>query len=574
MKRWAILLLFCVFVGSTAIVGAAEAPEKKPLDELFNELVIVPFNYEKKAFVYGDKIDIAGDFEMHMRNNRVLVPIRLMGYLVSDDYGWQVNWEPKNPNDVMMVNHSTQKTVKLTVNSKTMLINKKPVTMEVAPQKINGRIVLPLRSAAEALDKKIDWLDGLILIGDRQADLQHPRTLAVKGHILKQLTDTRQPVDYTKQVTPIAKYGDATYYYDDQNGAVQKLFRKINGKPAEQVKLSGDPVFYHSKVIGHELFYVTVLDNHSELHAFSFKDKKTRKVSSLETWSPDQGWLADIRYLDNELYLILHVGDLTMGGETLYKVEKGELTKITNAKTFIQYVKSDGLLYYTDFSPMARAADNLYKVELETGEKTQLGENGYMYGVNRTVHDGGSISMSGNSGLYIQNQYLYTLAVKEDDLNDRSAVYKINLTDGTQVKLTSSAGSFWLLNDKLYYTDLETGYLMKADLDGSNVQTVVQRKVGQATFHDDQIFYLSGELYQYNLSTGKEIKHGDMQFDSLYVGEAGVYAKSNGYAPGLYKLGADGNLIHQVKETLNMVTLSESGIIYTLKYKEGIYSIQ
>jgi hypothetical protein len=45
------------------------------------------------------------------------------------------------------------------------------------------------------LGKRIDWLDGLIMIGDQSANLQHPQRLAIKEAIISQLSDPRLRVD-------------------------------------------------------------------------------------------------------------------------------------------------------------------------------------------------------------------------------------------------------------------------------------------------------------------------------------------------------------------------------------------
>ena len=208
-------LALTLLLAGTSIVWAEESG-KKSLDQVFEKTVIVPFDYHEKVFLHGKKTDVYGDYKLYQKNGRVLVPIRLMGYLadqVDPDGGyWQVTWDSQKPNDVILSNYQLQKTVKLKVNNKTMYINNEPKTLDIAPQKIGGRIVLPLRSTAEALGKNIDWLNGLIILGNEPLDLQNPQTLEIAERIKGQLADKRKEVDFEKRVNPIAKYENTVYY--------------------------------------------------------------------------------------------------------------------------------------------------------------------------------------------------------------------------------------------------------------------------------------------------------------------------------------------------------------------------
>src|SRR5690606_31657560 len=149
---------------------------------------------------------------------------------------------------------------------------------------------------------------------------------------------------------PLATYGNDIYYFtNNYEGKPLQLFRKVNGKSAEKISLTGNPLLHHSSVVvDHELYYVTVNNGVSELHVFNMEDRKSKKVSSLGAlhFSTDSwyGSLVGVRYVNNELYVILHYGDYTMGNETLYKVVHDELKPITSAKLFIQYEILDGVL--------------------------------------------------------------------------------------------------------------------------------------------------------------------------------------------------------------------------------------
>ncbi len=589
MKNLKVLIFICVWlVGGIPSAYAADI-NKKPLNEVFDRMVVVPYDFQEKAFVGGQLTDLYGDYQMVQRNGRVMVPIRLMAYLATqaDRYQdtWEAIWQPQHPDDVILRNSNLHKTIKFTVNSKTMRVNNQPQTMDVAPQIINGRIMLPLRSAAAALGKKIDWLTGLILIGDEYVDLQHPQTLDITGKIKSILTDARKPVDYDLKGTPIAKYGDSIFYFryfNDRNGAVEQLYKKTDGKQEVQVQLPGKPVLHSAKVINHELYYVSTVNHQGELDAFDFADNQYRKICAFEQWTPADGWLADVRYIDNELYVNLHSGELTMGGEALFKVDNGAAKMIANAHNFIQFIKAGDYLYETDFHPMVNEGKNLYRVNMQTGKFAIIEEPGYAYGIVRKS-DGHGTSLSGNRALYIKDGFLYTLGYKQSDLKDESAVYKINLADQTQVKLTPSTDRFWLADNRIYYIDSASGYLKSVDLNGTRNQLLVGRNVIDAQFYNGAFYYLTnaydnqstqGELYQYDITNGREVKLSDKSASSFYVGKAGIYYLSKNYDSGLYRVDADRQNVRLVKDSIDAAILSDEGMVYTLTYKKGIYAVK
>jgi len=588
MKRLvSALLASACLVGGAYSAVAEDEPGKLPLNEAFDRLVIMPFDFQGKVFVSGEKIDILEPYDVVQKDGRVLVPIRLMGYLVSEadrESGyWEVRWFQERPNDVLLVNYPSQRTIKFTVNSRTMLVNGEPVEMDVPPQKVDGRIVLPLRSAAQALNKKIDWLDGLILLGDVSVDLQHPQTAAVKTPIKTQLADARKPKDNAAPLNPIARHGNATYYtkfiYHD-NGVTEELYRKPDGQKETKVPVPGTPAFSNAKVIGDELYYITATNAGYELQALRFADNVSRKIVSLKQWSPMDGWLADVMKLDNELYVNLHYGDLTMGSETLYKVEQGALKEVLGAKELIDLAKDGEHIYFTDFRFMGHAADNLYLLDPATGEERFVGEEGYVYGVHREIRED-SVSYGASGSLYIKDGYLYTSAFKESDQQDRGAVYRIDPKNGSQVKLTSPAKQFWMVGEHIYYIDAVTGYLKQASVDGTNDRTLAARKAGYAQVYNGNLYYLAvtggrfanvGELYKYNIASGQETKLSDKSISSFYAGPTGVYYMSNGYEPGLYKIDAAGRNVALVKDNIAQAQLTDTGLMYTLVYKEGVYA--
>lgn len=565
---------------------------KKALEEVFDRLVVVPYQFKHKLYVNGRMTDWLADYQIVQRNERVLVPIRMMSDLATQSENgksyWEAIWQQQKPDEVLLNNYALHKTITFTVGSKTMLVDKRPQAIETAPQKVEGRIVLPLREAANALGKQIDWLDGLLLIGDEPVDLKAPQTLTFKDQLKDRLLDPRQRVEDAKTDYPIAVSGATVYSYRlsyTDKGGVQALYSRTGKGKEVRVPLQGNPNLNSAKLIDGELYYATSVGSKARIDSYRLADGTTRTVGAIPDWKPDDGWVSDMRTIEGELYVVLHSGDYTMGSESLRKLDQGALKPITGAKEFIQYVKSGNQLYYSDFKPMfGSGGDNLTQLDLKTGKETAVGQPGFTYGVHVSV-TAASVGYGSNSTMYVQDGYLYTLGfngnVQGDD--SKSAVYKIHLADMKQTKLSGPAKAFWVKNDRIYYVDDDTGYLKSTDLNGAGEKTLVGRTMYQVQLFNGSFYYTlnpaggnsangAGMLYRYDIAAGKEVKLSDRPVSSFYIGAAGIYYVTEGLDWGLYKVTADGGNVWLVKDRIASALLTDAGIVYTLTYQEGTYT--
>ena len=86
-------------------------------------------------------------------NGRTFVPVRYLAYALGiNDSG--IQWDKKN-NEVTLSKDNT--TVKLTPDKSIIIVNNKPVAMDVQPQIVNGRMMLPARWVAEAFGADVFW---------------------------------------------------------------------------------------------------------------------------------------------------------------------------------------------------------------------------------------------------------------------------------------------------------------------------------------------------------------------------------------------------------------------------------
>ncbi|MDD2497808.1 MAG: DUF5050 domain-containing protein [Desulfitobacteriaceae bacterium] len=171
---------------------------------------------------------------------------------------------------------------------------------------------------------------------------------------------------------------------------------------------------------------------------------------------------------------------------------------------------------------------------------------------------------------------------RETDQKDKSSVYRINLEDKTPTRLTPPVRDFWLVEDDIYYIDLETGYLVRVDLEGNNKKTLVEKRIINIKFYNGNIYYTAikendknaelGKLYKYNLISGQETKLSDKSVSSFFVGSAGVFYQAEGYDLGLYKFEENGRSLSIVDDTVYSALLTDTGMVYTLRYKDGVFT--
>jgi O-glycosyl hydrolase len=108
-----------------------------------------------------------------IKNQRMLLPVRFL----AEKMGGTVNWD-KNTAIVKIDSN----TIKLTVESKTMLVNETPVKLDTSPQILtNSRLYVPVKAFAEkGLGKSVIYYKGLAIISDDNnlIDLKSEKVLA------------------------------------------------------------------------------------------------------------------------------------------------------------------------------------------------------------------------------------------------------------------------------------------------------------------------------------------------------------------------------------------------------------
>lgn len=98
-----------------------------------------------------------------IQNDRTLVPLRFIG----ESLGAEVNWDGDSSTVTIKRGNDT---VVMAIGQNSFTVNGAGKYMDVPPQIIDGRTMVPLRAAAEAFSRKVYW-DGeseIIVIGEQQ----------------------------------------------------------------------------------------------------------------------------------------------------------------------------------------------------------------------------------------------------------------------------------------------------------------------------------------------------------------------------------------------------------------------
>jgi len=108
----------------------------------------------REAKILIDGLLLKTDVAPVIENGRVLVPFRAIGEALNVN----VNWD-----NLAKTVHASQEgiTVSLKIGSKTAYLNQNPVLLDVPPQIIEGRTLIPLRFFSEAFNCKVGWDNNL-----------------------------------------------------------------------------------------------------------------------------------------------------------------------------------------------------------------------------------------------------------------------------------------------------------------------------------------------------------------------------------------------------------------------------
>lgn len=168
IKRFTAFVLVFVLAMCCSLTGCAAQETTTPdvaKEIIANVDVLLQIN-NPSMMVNGkaEEIDPGNNTSPVVQNGRTLVPIRA----IIEAFGGTVGWE--NDTQTVTLNYKDD-CIKLTIDSTLAYINNSSEVLDVAPQIINGRTMLPIRFVAEGFNFDVLWIedDSCIAITNHQA---------------------------------------------------------------------------------------------------------------------------------------------------------------------------------------------------------------------------------------------------------------------------------------------------------------------------------------------------------------------------------------------------------------------
>ncbi|NLX90713.1 MAG: copper amine oxidase [Firmicutes bacterium] len=119
---------------------------------------------EENIPVFIDGLPVSLDVPPAMQNGRILVPFRA----IAEALNVEVNWDGKTQKISAAAGEDR---IELTIGSKTAYHNLTPILLDVGPQIIDGRTLIPLRFFGTALGCTVNWVEN-----SREVQISSPPT--------------------------------------------------------------------------------------------------------------------------------------------------------------------------------------------------------------------------------------------------------------------------------------------------------------------------------------------------------------------------------------------------------------
>lgn len=589
-----VLVLLLILTICVPALGEDISEQPVSLDNAFTESTLLPFDFKGYAFVNGELLayNSSVDYKNYNINGRVMVPIRLAIDVLTDlenDVYWNIRWDAAKPEVVtLFTSYAPEYKVVITAGSKTMQINGKDIALDAPAQMIGNRIVLPLRAIGEAIDREVCWLDGMAIISQVPIDLSSAKTKEVAVKAKNQLSACGKDVD--DKPDPIAVYHDGYYalktYYDAKDNYVTELYYYKNGK-AGKINLAGDPKISMpyglegKSVVGDSLYYPTRIGAETKLYRLDFATNSSAEVCSLSAdnvgWSLDgEGWFGGVIRLGQDTFVVLHSGDWTMGGDTIYRLVNNSLVHVGDPKMLSSIALVGTKLYYTSLDSMGMTENNLYYLDLAKDEPTDdIALDGYTYNLVRKVTvNSTSLSVSTDmEGLAVKDNDVYSMLYEEKAKKDNRNVVKIDTTDNIQTILPIEVNKFWLVTDGIVYQEYTSRKLMKSDFDGNNARILADKNLDMIKVYDSQVYYtVTGEAGLYHLNAVTEVgeKLSDIVVNDILANKSGSYFINKSYEAGIFKI-SGGKAVKIADGFVQGYINTAGGILYKKRGSAEVY---
>lgn len=222
---------------------------RKILSVIFGIALILPLlvAFENPVEIKVDGVDIEIDVEPEMKNNRVMVPLRV----ISENLGIKVQWS-----DFVVTLTKKDMNASLNLKNVQLMKNGKVVPLDSKPYIKEGRTMVPIRFIAETFGSEVQYENRTVLIKNEPLTINNIKVGALQktgymtmGSIVSQIKvhsyiqdiytillenkgeKVAATAHYSNRVnldTPGSYYSGGPYEFLDQDGKVIKSFEIYN----------------------------------------------------------------------------------------------------------------------------------------------------------------------------------------------------------------------------------------------------------------------------------------------------------------------------------------------------------
>ncbi|MGE8080098.1 copper amine oxidase N-terminal domain-containing protein [Peribacillus loiseleuriae] len=234
-----------------------------------------------------DGVVIASDVNPKTRNNRTMVPLRV----ISENLGVKVNW---SGSEVTLTKNDMQVILKL--NSNTVVINGKTGLLDVKPYLKNNRTLVPMRFLAETFGFNVNYKNSTVTVDTQPLVIDNVKIKAIQeefhmtmGGVVRQITGNaynkemynifienkggkvEAPANYSWHYdidTPGAYYKNGQYdFLDFEGNSIKRfdIYTLIKSFPAETLAGYPEVVIYDATENQWYLFTDTAIQSINQL---------------------------------------------------------------------------------------------------------------------------------------------------------------------------------------------------------------------------------------------------------------------------------------------------------------------
>lgn len=499
------LSVFLFFSSSLSALAVEETSSY--LDES-----IVLYMNSPESYVNGLKKKVDPDNEKVtplIRDGRTLVPVRF----ISEQLGAEVKWF-QDVNSIVITKEDIL--IQMVIDYEHMVVNGEIIDLDTAPQLIQGRTYLPLRATVEALHKKVTWYDGLIVIGEKELDIETYKkqfdpfiaSLAPKPQETKSVSAL---IDTDGPGTALLQGGYV--YYNDGFSKGGALYKFKYGQESKK-KLLANESTVEINIEGDWIYYVVPNSTGSFGSKNPIKKMKTDgsqrqtviQDNQISEMVVEGGWIYYTSYNYSDWKVTLYkVRTNGTGKQKLYEGYEDHAEVPENKKgvpSDIQIVNNHVYLLIKKACGYSKSCSNIYRMNTDG---TQL----------RAIHSGEfAVSMQIVDGTVYYSRF-------PEQLRDDNAesvpidLYTMTLDGKNRQAIPSPFDENWLYfiekfkihGDWIYFEAWDKIYKMKKD--GSSMTQIVESS-------GVQDFDIVGEwLYFQSKSNSHRIKTDGTRYETL-----------------------------------------------------------